>query len=103
MTAHWLNDDTLISRLARLCKMSVPTVRAMLPMKIPVADLTTFGEAETARHFGCITEPEWREFCYRWRDGADRFYDLGQDAAARWAADNDLPPPLSDRDPTEEA
>mgnify|MGYP000669060813 CR=1 FL=1 len=93
----WTNPDSMIGKLAKLCKMSVPTVQAALPMRIPIEDLKTFDDAETARHFGCITEEVWREFCYRWRDSADRFSDLGEEDAAQYAKENSLPLPASDR------
>jgi len=95
--AHWLDASTPISKLAKLCKMSVKQVRAFLPMKIPLSDIRTFDEAEIARHFGCITEPEWREFCYKFRDDGFKMSDLGKEDAVRHAQDNDLPPPFSDR------
>jgi hypothetical protein len=94
---HWTNPDSLIGKLAKLCKMSVPTVQAALPMRIPLADLKTYNDAEVARHFGCITEPQWREWCYRWRDETHRFSNLGIGAAAQHAAESSLPPPRSDR------
>lgn len=95
--AHWVDTSTPIAKLAKLCKMSVPTVQAALPMKIPVEDLKTFDDAEVARHFGCITEKEWREFCYDWRDSVFRFSDTGKEDAAEHAKRNQLPPPQSDR------
>ena len=97
--AHWLDPHLPICRLAKLCKMSVPTVKATLPMKIPLADLKTYDDAEIARHFGCITEPEWREFCYHFRDKTFKFTDLGKADAARHAEENGLPLPHSDRGP----
>lgn len=93
---HWINPDSMIGKLAKLCKMSVPTVRAALPLRIPLEDLKTMDDAEIARHFGCITEKVWREFCYRWRDSADRFSDLGRAASVRHAAENGLRPARSD-------
>jgi hypothetical protein len=94
---HWTNPDSLIGKLAKLCKMSVPTVRAALPMRIPLADLKTYDDAEVARHFGCITEPQWREWCYLWRDSAFRFSDLGEAEAQQHARENDLPLSQSDQ------
>jgi len=95
--SHWLDDSSPLSKLAKLCKMSVPTLRDALPMKIPLKDLKTLDDAETARHFGCIKEPVWREFCYRWRDEAFRFSDLGKREAARHAEEHGLKLPSSDR------
>ena len=81
--------------------MSVPTVKAALRggLRIPIEDLLTYDDAEVARHFGCIKEPVWREFCYLWRDKTFRLSDLGKEDAARHAEENDLPLPQSDRDP----
>lgn len=96
--AHWTNPDTPIGKLAKLCKMSVPTVRAALPLRIPLEDLKTMDNAETARHFGCIKEPVWREFCFRWRNETFRFSDFGKAEAAQHAEENGLPTALSDRE-----
>jgi len=99
MFEHLTDPDALICKLAALCKMSVPQVRAFLPMKIPIEDLKTFEDAEVARRFECITEKEWREFCYHFRDKAFKFSDLGKVDAARHAEENGLHLPHSDRDP----
>jgi hypothetical protein len=97
LPAYQTNPDTPTGKLAKLCKMSVPTVRAALPLRIPLEDLKTMDDAETARHFGCITEKVWREFCFRWRNETFRFSNLGKAEAAQHAEENGLPTALSDR------
>lgn len=96
---HWFSENTEIGELAAICKMSVPTLRVMLRsgMKIPLDDLKNLNEAQTARNFGCITESEYREYCYRWRDSAFRYSNEGAREAARHADELGLPLPLSDK------
>tara|TARA_Y100000310_G_scaffold218778_1_gene220082 strand:- start:2962 stop:3273 length:312 start_codon:yes stop_codon:yes gene_type:complete len=91
------DQDSPLAKLAKLCKMSIPQVKAFMPMKIPLEDIETYDDAATARHFGCITEDEWCRWCYEWRDTTFRYSNLGKDAATRWAEDNNLPPPSSER------
>lgn len=97
--SHVIDDQSRLSKLARICKMSIPTLRAMMPLRIPYDDLKqlTFGDAQVCHEMGVITEDDWGRYCYDFRDLAFRFSNLGKAAAAVYAQRNGLPLPMTDR------
>ncbi len=96
---HIFESGSKESRLARICRMSVPQLRAFSPMRIPYEDLEKlcFDDAEVVFEAGFCTPEEWQRYCYDFRNKAFKISDLGRIMAKQYARANNLPLPLSDR------
>ena len=96
---HIIDSNSDESKLARIFKMSVPQLRAFLPVRFPYEDLKAlpFGDAEVVFRQGCCTEDDWQHYCYDFRNDSFKLSDLGAKESLEYAKKNDLPLPLSDR------